>query len=795
MKNNQPTLISFLLLAGILSGIFYFMMPQSYDTTEAPLSEFSTKRALDIVKNMSAQPHFVGSQNHKTVANYLQKELQDLGLQTTFQEGFTMTEKGTLVKAKNIIAKIKGSTNDKALLLLAHYDSAPHSFSYGASDDASGVATIIESVRAFLHNKSANKNDIIILFSDAEEVGLNGAALFVTQHQWAKNVGLALNLEARGSSGPSYMLMETNEGNAKMVAAFKAGKANYPVSNSLMYSVYKMLPNDTDLTVFREAGKIQGFNFAFIDSHYDYHTSQDKFEHLDPKTLAHQGTYLFPLLNHFANADLSDFNTTTDDVYFTVPFGFISYPFAWILPMLIVGFGLLFLFVFIGLGKQVLRIDEIIKGFLPLFGALITAGLVTYIGWKLLRNFYPEYQDILQGFTYNGQAYCFAFISLTIGICFLFYQNNGKRHPEMNQVIAPLFLWLLINIGIALKLKGAGFLIFPVYSSALMLGYFVLTQKTNWMVNCLLAIPTLVILAPLIQMFPVGLGLKVMFGTSIMTALTFALLLPIFGSYEKKGIWATLFIVLAIGLFIKAHQESGYTYGKAKPNSLVYALDSDTNKAYWTTYDVNLDEWTKAYLGDNPKSGKPLNTNKLYSKYGSEFTFMANAPMKKIAKPTIEFLRDTIKGNQHLYRIKISPNRTVNRYDIFNNKGITIHNFKANGVQSIEFRSNISGRTDGKLLSYYVVDNIPLELEFSIPANQKLDLDLVESSFDLLTNPQFSVAKRKSWMIPTPFVLNDAVMIRQKLKASAKPTEPIAQNYRRALVKDSVLVANDSLRR
>jgi hypothetical protein len=29
-----------------------------------------------------------------------------------------------------------------------------------------------------------------------------------------------------------------------------------------------MLPNDTDLTVFREKG-VQGYNFAFIDSHYN----------------------------------------------------------------------------------------------------------------------------------------------------------------------------------------------------------------------------------------------------------------------------------------------------------------------------------------------------------------------------------------------------------------------------------------------------------------------------------------------------------------------------------------------
>jgi len=794
MKNNQPSLLSFLFLAAVISGVFYFMMPQRYDQTEAPLSEFSTTRALQTVKEMSVKPHYVGSKNHEVVAQYLQKELRGLGLETSIQEGFSMTEKGTLVKSKNILAKIKGSANTKSLLLLSHYDSAPHSFSYGASDDASGVATILESVRAFLHNKTAHKNDIIILFSDAEELGLNGAALFVTQHQWAKEVGLVLNFEARGSSGPSYMLMETNNGNAKMVEAFSEGNAQYPVSNSLMYSIYKMLPNDTDLTVFRESGKIQGFNFAFIDSHFDYHTSQDKFEHLDPKTLAHQGTYLFPLLNHFANADLKDLNSADDKVYFSVPFGFLSYPFGWILPMVIIGFGLVLLFMFIGMGKHVLRIDEIIKGFIPLLGSLVTAGLLTYVGWKLLVNFYPEYQDILQGFTYNGHDYIYAFVSLTLAVCFLFYQNNGKRNPEMNQMIAPLLVWLLLNIGIALKLPGAGFMIIPVLSSSLMLGIFVLTQKSNWFINCLLAIPALLIIVPFIQMFPIGLGLKILYGSAILTVLTFALLLPIFGSFQKKGLWSLAFFLVSISLFFKAHQDSGYVYGKAKPNSLVYILDADQNKAHWTTYDSNLDEWTKSYLGENPKSGASLNINKLYSKYGSEFTFMANAPVKNIAQPTIEFLRDTLKGNQHLYRIRITPNRKVNRYDIFNNKNLTVNHLRANGVKAIDFKSNISSKTDGKLLSYYVVDNTPLELEFSIPENQKLDLNLVESSFDLMTNPLFGITPRKTWMIPTPFVLNDAVIIRQKLKAS--PTledNPKPYPIRKATLSDSLTVVTDSL--
>jgi len=792
MKKNNASLYSLLVLIAIIFGVFYFMMPQGYDETEAPLSEFSTKRALETVKEISKKPHYVGSKNHEIVAQYLQKQLKSLGLEPSFQEGFTMTEKGTLVKSKNIIAKIKGTSNTKALLLLSHYDSAPHSSSLGASDDASGVATILESVRAYLYNKTQHKNDIIILFSDAEELGLNGASLFVTQNQWAKEVGLALNFEARGSSGPSYMLMETNQGNAKMVDAFSSGNVQYPVSNSLMYSIYKMLPNDTDLTVFREQGNIQGFNFAFIDSHFNYHTAQDNFQNLDPKTMAHQGTYLVPLLNHFSNTDLTSLNSTDDKVYFNMPFKFISYPFSWILPMVLIGFGLLFLFVFIGIGKRVLLMKEIMKGFIPLLGSLITAGLISFIGWKLVLHFYPQYQDILHGFTYNGHDYIYAFVSLTLAICFLFYQSKAKRNPEMNQMVAPLFLWLLLNLAIYFTLKGAGFLIIPVIASTLMLGFYVLTQKSSWFLNCLLAIPTLIIIVPFIQMFPIGLGLKILFRSSILTVLAFGLLLPIFGSFSRKGVWALLFFLVSIGFFTKAHLTSDYTTTKAKPNSLVYILDGDNNKANWATYDVNLDEWTKGYLGENPKIGSPLNTNKLYSKYGSEYTFMADAPLKNIAKPTIEFLRDTIKGNQHIYRIKITSKRSVNRYDIFNNNDNQINNFTANGVKSIDFKSNISSKTDGKLLTYYVVDNQPLVMDFSIPFNQKLALNLVESSFDLMSNPLFTMTKRKSWMMPTPFILNDAVIIKQKVKASPKIVEA-KPTFRRFSSKDTLKVAIDRL--
>lgn len=772
MKKNYSSVLAATFIAAILSLLYFTMMPQRSASDDVPLSEFSTKRAYDKVEAISKKPHYVGSENHERVANYLIKELKKLGLETSIQEGYTLSDWGNLVKSKNILARIEGTANSKALLLLSHYDSAPHSYSLGASDAGSGVATILEGVRAFLHDKTPHKNDIIILFSDAEELGLNGAALFVTQHKWANDVDLVLNFEARGTSGPSYMLMETNNGNAALVKEFAAANASYPVSNSLMYSIYKMLPNDTDLTVFREQKNIQGYNFAFIDGHYNYHTAQDDIKHLDTNALAHQGTYLMPLLNYFSNANLNTMQATADYVYFTIPFTFISYPFELVIPLFIFALLLFLFFVFIGIAKRILILSEMTKGFIPLFGSLITTGIITYIGWKGLLLAYPQYNDLLNGFTYNGHSYIAAFVFLALSITLLFYNLLSSKKVTINHYVAPLFIWLLINGMLAIYLKGAGFLIIPVYFGLFILGYYISTQKSNRILNLAFSIPALLIIAPFIQMFPIGLGLKVLFASAILTVLTIVLLLPIFGTFRSKGKWSVVFLIIAIGFFTKAHYDSGYEEGKAKSNSLLYVYNADTDRANWLTYDVNLDSWTKEYLGENPKNATLMKETPLASKYNSGFTYTAMAPKKAIPKPTIAFLKDSIAGNRRYLKIRISSNRKVNRYDIFANEKMVLNNFTANGAHQLEQKGTRFNRKGKMVLSYYVVDNEPLEMQFTVNASTVFDMQLLESSFDLISNPLFNIKKRAPWMMPTPFVLNDAVVIKQRIIPGQVTREP-----------------------
>ncbi len=763
MKNRFASIITLIVFIIVLTTVYFSMMPHFYSKDLGALSDFSVKRAFEHIDIMAEKPHYVGSEAHSDVEIYLQKELRELGLSPEIQEGTTLSDWGNLVKSRNIIAKIKGTDNSKALMLLSHYDSAPHSYSHGAADNATGVATILEGVRAYLHNKTSHKNDIIILFSDAEELGLNGAALFATNNNWAKEVGLVLNFEARGTAGPSYMLMEVNDGNAAMIKEFAAAKTKYPASNSLMYSIYKMLPNDTDLTVFREQAKIPGFNFAFIDDHFNYHTAQDDSKHLSHNSVAHQGSYLMPLMNHFANADLKAQNSSDDDVYFNTPFFFFHYSFSW--NYILVGItAIIFLFLlFVGLGKRVLVPAEIGKGFIILTATLLVVGLSTFLLWRFILVIYPEYGEILQGFTYNGHSYIVAFIAFSVAVSFLFYAHAKSEATIINYSVAPITLWIFINLAIAIFLPGAGFFIIPVLFVLVMFGFFVIAQKSNLLVNLVSAVATLIILVPFIVLFPIGLGLKILFGASVLTVLVFTLILPLLGTFTHKYLWSTELFVVAFGALMHAHMNSGFGDSTAKPNSMLYVYNVETDKAIWASYDKILDDWTKIYITDTVPNARFFNDFPLFSKYNSGIIYTSDALVRNIPEPTISFERDSVVGNNRFLKIRITPNRRVNRIDVFANENIEFINFIANGASALAQKGAIYPRNGKKIISYYVVDNDPLILDFTINKDAVLDMSMMESSFDLMTNPLFGMRKRNTWMMPKPFILTDAVVQIKKI--------------------------------
>lgn len=758
---------SIVLLVLILSVYLSFsaLKPSSVPKAKDKAS-FSVERALSHLDVISKAPHFVGNNAHANVRDYITKQLEALGLTVEIQEGYSISRWGNMTKPKNILARIEGSDNSKALMLLSHYDSNPHS-SYGASDAGSGVVTILEGLRAYLESGKKPKNDIIVLISDAEELGLNGADLFVNKHPWAKDLGLVLNFEARGSGGPSYMLIETNGGNRNMVKDFIEANPDYPVANSLAYSIYKLLPNDTDLTRFREDGDIEGFNFAFIDDHFDYHTALDTYERLDRTTLAHQASYLMPTLHYFADANLNNMKSDSDNVYFNMPFfKTITYSFSLILPMFIISF-LVFLFlIYYGIKRSRLTLPEMGKGFLPFLTTLIINVGIGYLGWVFLKAVYPGYEEMLHGFTYNGHTYIWAFAFLAIGISLFVYHKFHKPKNASNLLIAPIFFWLIICGAFAFQLKGASFFIIPVIFALITLFVIIRQHKPSLYLLTFLSLPVILIMSPFVKMFPVGLGLGLLMASTLMVTLIFSLTVPVFSYFKHKNRWAYLFFIISFAFFITAHFQSSFNEKRPKPNSLVYVLNADDNTAIWATYDDVLDPWTKTYLSDNPNDDNALNKNTIGSKYNTRFSYSRKADAKNIPQPTFEVLFDSVIDNKRHLRLYMASQRLVNRVEVFSDTTNVYYDYKINGMdiqKSGKSKTAFGNRWRNRLFTYYVPDGNSLDLEFSVPVNQKTTMEIYESSFDLIGHSELKVPKRSADMIPKPFVLNDAVIVKKTL--------------------------------
>ena len=751
--------LALLLLFFAVYWSFKSLMPSYSPDEDVATETFSTDRALFHVKNLSIEPHAVGFPGHARVRAYIIAELKKMGLETITQEGYTAGDWGNLSKATNILARIKGSGQGKALLLLSHYDSNPHS-SYGASDAGSGVATILEGIRAFLAENKTPKNDIIILITDAEELGLNGADLFVNKHPWAKEVGLVLNFEARGSGGPSYMLIETNRGNGTLIKEFTKANPKYPVANSLAYSIYKMLPNDTDLTVFREDGDIEGFNFAFIDDHFDYHTALDNYERLDRTSLAHQGSYLMPLLRYFSDANLENLKSLDDYVYFNLPFfRLVSYPFEWIWPM----FGLAFLafvvLLFEGFRKKKLQLKDVFKGFIPVLLTLAINGVLGYFCWTIITWWYPGFKDMLHGFTYNGHMYILVYALLSLSICFWMYHQFRKTSTP-NLLVGPIFIWLIICGLVAYYLPGASFFVIPLFG---LLAAFLVTinqEEPNPFLMVFLALPAVFIYAPFIKMFPVGLGLKMMMAATVFTTLLFFLVLPFFGQLKSKSTLAYLFLFFFMVFGISSHINSNFNEERPKPSSLLYVYNADENSSIWATYDHRLIGWNDQFLGSEKRTPGPEEYKTLSSKYATKLTFIADAPKKDIALPLIDKIRDTIVGENRIVEVCVTPKRNVNRLDVYTN-AVPLTSAKVNRMQlSEEFLQ----KRRNKLITHYITNNDFTELELRFPKDSILELSFYEASNDLLSHKDFSIPKRPENSIPMPFVLNDAILTIKTIK-------------------------------
>ncbi len=296
--------------------------------SSAPPGEFSSARAMVHVRAMAERPHPSGSADHARVREYVLASLRALALDPQVQATTAVgTRSPAAAQVQNVLVRLPGRVpGGKALLIVTHYDGVPAS--PAAGDDGAGAGALLETLRA-LGAGAPLEHDVIALFTDAEEMGLLGAAAFVREHPWAKDVAITTNFEARGTEGRS-MMFETGAGNLDAVRVLST--LDDVTAGSLFVTIYRALPNDTDLSELSLLGT-PALNFAFIGGVERYHTTHDDVAHLSEGSLQHSGAQMLALARAFGNRPLPR-PTTGDAIFFDLPFvGIVGYPESWGVPL------------------------------------------------------------------------------------------------------------------------------------------------------------------------------------------------------------------------------------------------------------------------------------------------------------------------------------------------------------------------------------------------------------------------------------------------------------------------------
>ena len=756
-------LIAFLIVVGVVAFTVYRFNAPPAEPANAPATEFASGRALLHVQNIAQRPHPMGSAEHAVVRDYIVKELSALGVNPEIRKSMIVSDRSSTPviagTVENIIAKVNGTSNTKAIMLTAHYDSVPTG--PGASDDGIGVASLLETVRA-LKAGPALKNDVIFLFSDGEEIDLLGAQAMLNDKQAVHDIGLVLNFEARGSSGPSLMF-ETSDGNQRLVEEF-AKAAPRPLTNSLLFEIYKRLPNDTDFSVYKHAG-LAGANFAFIDDSTHYHTQIDSLAALSESSLQHQGSYALALTRHFGNLTLP-VPAAGNAVYFDVLSAFlIRYSVARVVPLTVLIVVLFATVVVVGFRRKQLTVSGIAVSFVALLLSMLASALVVSVVWRVGGLFQSEYRAMTYGELYNSRLYLFAFTALTFAITASLYLLLGRKRSFSDLWTGALLWWLVFLLLTTFTMPGASYLFtWPLLFNllALLVGLIWNPEKNRLRKQLALflagTIPAIILFIPTIQILFVGLTVSSSALVMVVVALFFGLFVPHLNLISSMNKWVVPVAATAICLvfLVSAVLTSHFDANHPKQDNVFYALTADTGQAVWASPNKRTDAWTSQFFSAKAQ------VNELPDFFpGGNWRFLTSeAPAEELTAPKIEMLSDNRSAVERTVRLRVTSTRQAPVISLYVDADAEVHGTQING-ELLKQPASGGDRAQKNTwsLRYFALPTDGIELTLVSQSPQAIRIKAVDQSYGLPSGSGATFRPRPESTIPAPVPLSDSTLV------------------------------------
>ena len=703
--------------------------PPAAVPASAPDTVFSAERAMRHVDQIAARPHPMGTEDHDRVRDYIVAQLTQTGVKPQLQ---VTTGIGTRYqvagRVQNIVAWLPGTdAKGKAVLVAAHYDGV--GASPAAADDGAGSAALLETVRALRAQKQPLVHDVVVLFTDGEETGLLGAAAFVREHPWAKDVATVLNFEARGTGGRSYMF-ETGPGNLDIVRALET--AGSVTAGSTFTTIYHALPNDTDLSEFAVLNT-PAMNFAFADGVERYHTSHDDVAHLDPRSVQHHGAQMLAVTRTLANGPLPR-PTTGDGVFFDFPgLGLVVYPAGLAIPLAILSLVLTAI--------VVIRFPKgVVVGVAMTLAMVVVAAVVAYAAgatFAAIQSHLPNGGAATWSGWYGASI---SVLVLAVVLACTFAATRWAR--PLGLQAGALVIWTIIGLIAAIKAPGVSYLfVWPslLVAFALILARFELQVMWVAALVTLFLIPGLLYGASVIMLGVVGPG---GIALGVFVALVALLLLPLEAKVFPALAWREplKLVAVAAGLALIAVFRVHYNADHPIPTQLEYAQNADSTGAWLGTPRRGVDGWTRSAV--NASKEIPSWVSSLPG--GLRLASGRQVNRVPLDAPEAIYIRDTLLNGSRRVVMRIKAP-----------KGVMAVKMRATGAPvrtaSIDERvidtTRYRYRSNAWVMEYWAVPDTGAIVALSIPPGAKIGFEIASLRPGIPAIPGVTIPARPSYIV------------------------------------------------
>ncbi len=689
-------------------------------------------------------------------------ELTRLGYQPQVQTTFACGQYVNCATVNNVVARLDGTDGDPdssdAVLLAAHYDSVPAG--PGDSDDGMGVATVLEIARA-LKSLPAPRHSIILLIDDGEEAGLLGAHAFVDSSPWAKDVRVAVNIDARGTSGPSLMF-ETGSANDWIVRLY-ARHASRPAATSIFYAVYQQLPNDTDFTVFKAAG-YQGLNFANVGDVVHYHTPLDDSANMSLATLQHHGDNALPAVVALANSDLV--NPPQREAVFFDLFGrrLIHWPARRTPAFALAAAILLLVQILWMIRSNRVTMRQYLWGMVSWAVSMTVTGLLAFIVARLVH--------LAGGTPVTWTAYPLpieiAFWSLAIAVVTTHAIVFARRAGFWGLWAGAWTWWALLAVVISWQAPGFSYVFLIPTGAAALAGLPATLRRSEVFAGAAvaavlpLAAVGVVAFAPALLLYS-ALGNPSLVLIALVVGLICTPLAPLCADLRDvpglRGLAIPWIPILATALALfAAVVVPAYSAKAPERVNIEFSQDADTGNAQWIV---------------EPNSGRLPEPIRLAATFratdhgafpwDTQAAFVSDAPHLDIAPPTFTILESSQAGGRRNYRTLLRSERGATYVGVFFPPGSGVEDVRLGGQPLPPATEGIRSIFNG-----WVAYDCPatpasgIEISFSVPLGKTVEVSAADENYGLPPEGAFLLNSRP--LTATPSQNGDVTIVTRRVQ-------------------------------